>query len=359
MSPVVTVADLTYWDIYGGQLLYGAEANIPPVATIDDRGLSPDQWSQVSGWISYSDANFNAATRYEFWDDGTATTSGYFWTPGNAHHNANTAISVAASDLSNVWVRGGSSGGSETMWVRAFDGTDWSAWDSFTLITFGINSAPVATIGDHSLQTDQWSQVSSWIGYSDANGTPATQYEFWDSGTAGNSGYFWTPGNAHHAASSAIAVAASDLANVWVRGGSTGGSETMWVRAFDGTDWSEWDPFALTTVGNTPPIATINDHALNRDEWSTVGSWISYSDANGNPATQYEFWDSGAASNSGYFWTPNNAHHAAGAAISVAAADLASTWVRGGTTGGSDTMWVRAFDGTDWSAWDSFALFTV
>jgi hypothetical protein len=86
------------------------------------------------------------------------------------------------------------------------------------------------------------------VSYSDANGNPATQYQFWDGGTAPNSGYFWTPSNAHNPANTAITVAASDLSNVWVRGGQTGGSETMWVRAFDGTDWSAWDSFALTTV---------------------------------------------------------------------------------------------------------------
>jgi hypothetical protein len=32
-----------------------------------------------------------------------------------------------------------------------------------------------------------------------------------------------------------------------VRGGLTAGSEQMWVRAFDGPDWSPWDPFTLTT----------------------------------------------------------------------------------------------------------------
>jgi len=94
-----------------------------------------DEWSQVNGWISYSDANANPARQYQFWDSGTAASSGYFWTPDDAHHAADTAITVAASDLANVWVRGGETGGSETMWVRAFDGTHWSAWDQFSLLS--------------------------------------------------------------------------------------------------------------------------------------------------------------------------------------------------------------------------------
>ena len=104
-----------------------------------------------------------------------------------------------------------------------------------------------------------------------------------------------------------ITVAAADLANVWVRGGQAGGTETMWVRAFDGTDWSGWDSFTFTTLANTPPVATINDHSLHTNEWSQVKNWLSYSDADGNAATQYQFWDEGRR-NSGYFWTPGNAH---------------------------------------------------
>jgi hypothetical protein len=201
----------------------------------------------VKGWVTDADVYDQAATQYQFWDSGTGASSGYFWTPDNAHNAANTAITVAASDLDSIWVRGGSVAGSETMWVRAFDGTDWSAWDSFNFTTQG-NTPPVATIDNHSLQNNQWSQVSGWVNYSDANGQAATQYQFWDSGSGVNSGYFWTPNNAHHDANTAITVAAGDLAKIWVRGGAADGAETMWVRAFDGSEWSAWDSFNLTTV---------------------------------------------------------------------------------------------------------------
>jgi hypothetical protein len=90
---------------------------------------------------SYSDPANHPATVYEFWDGGTAANSGYFSTLGNAHNSSGVAITVNAADLTNVFVDGGQSGGSETMWVRAFDGTEWSAYDAFTLTT-----APAGTI---------------------------------------------------------------------------------------------------------------------------------------------------------------------------------------------------------------------
>ncbi|MET0722716.1 MAG: hypothetical protein ABWY64_18050, partial [Tardiphaga sp.] len=47
-----------------------------------------------------------------------------------------------------------------------------------------------------------------------------------------------------------INVAAADLAGVELHGGAVGpSSELMWVRGFDGTAWSEWDPFFLIING--------------------------------------------------------------------------------------------------------------
>ena len=311
----------------------------------------------VNSWISYSDAEDDAATQYQFRDAGTDASSGYFSTPSNAHWAANTDITVAAADLQSVWIRGGESSGSETMQVRAFDGTDWSAWDLFTFNTLS-NTPPVATIGDHSLHTNEWSRVASWMSYSDADGNPATQYQFWDSGTAATSGYFWTPDNPHHSANVEITVAASDLNNVWVQGGQAGGSETMYVRAFDGSDWSAWDSFDFTTLPNTPPVVAVSDQTLHLNEWHKVQDWFSTTDADGNGITQYQFWDSGTSASSGYFCTPDNPHHAADTAIAVNAADLDNVWFRGGQVESPEPLWVQAFDGTDWSQWKSLSLTT-
>ena len=132
----------------------------------------------------------------------------------------------------------------------------------------------------------------------------------------------------------------------------------MFVRAYDGSDWSDWDAFSLTTQPNTAPVATINDHTLGVNQWAQLNSWLSYADADSNPATMYEFWDGGVGASSGYFYSSSNAHHAADSSIVIMASDLASVWVRGGAATGSETMFVRAFDGTDWSNWDSFRLTT-
>jgi hypothetical protein len=237
------------------------------------------------------------------------------------------------------------------MYVRAFDGQDWSQWDSFTFTALA-NSPPVATISDHSLHVGDWAQIKNWISYSDANGDAPTQYEFWDGNAAAGSGSFWTPSGG--TANPSLLVSAADLNGVYVGGAANASSETMYVRAFDGRDWGQWDSFTLTALGNTPPIATIADHGLPLGEWAQIKNWISYLDVEGNAATQYQFWDGDAAANSARFWTPSGG--TANPSLLVSAADLGGVYVGGATRTGTETMYVRAFDGHDWSAWDAFLL---
>jgi uncharacterized protein YkwD len=336
-----------------------AAKNTAPVAAIADHALKVNAVAQASQWLSYSDAENNAATQYQFWDGNSGTSTGYFSTAGNAHEAAGVAITVNAADLASVQVHAGTAAGSETMYVRAFDGKDWGAWDSFTLTTQAANNAPVAAIADHSLRANEWAQLSKWVTTTDADKDAVTQYQIWDGSSGANSGYFWTPDNAHQPAGQAITVNAADLANVWVRGGAAAGTETMYIRAFDGKDWGAWDSFTLATTPNTAPVATIADHTVKANEWAQMSTWLAYKDAEGNAATQYQFWDGSGGTNSGYFWTPDNAHQAAGQAITVDAAHLSDIWVRGGAVAGSDTMYVRAFDGVSWSAWDPFTLVTA
>jgi len=41
---------------------------------------------------------------------------------------------------------------------------------------------------------------------------------------------------------------APDIDDVWVRGGSQQGVDTLFVAAYGGKAWSEWDAFNLTTI---------------------------------------------------------------------------------------------------------------
>ena len=106
--------------------------------------------------------------------------------------------------------------------VSGPDGTDTVAAIEllqFSDMSVALRSAPVATIDNHSVEINVFAHVASWLSYSDADGSAAMQYQFYDGGAAANSGYFWSPANPHHPADTYINVAAADVGGVWVRGG--------------------------------------------------------------------------------------------------------------------------------------------
>src|SRR5262245_46452435 len=135
-----------------------------PVVTINDHTLNFNAWAQIKNWVSYSDADGNAAITYQFWDSGTGADSARYWTP-NGYLAPNTTLEISASDLSSVWVQGGNANGTDSMWVRAFDGHMWSNWDIFTLTTH--DDPPTVLVTDHTLNMGQWAQMKNWISYSD------------------------------------------------------------------------------------------------------------------------------------------------------------------------------------------------
>ena len=66
------------------------------------------------------------------------------------------------------------------------------------------------------------------------------------------SGYFWTTDVGQRAADAYITIDADDLAAAWLHGGQVDSSELISVRAFNGSVWSDRDPFTLTTSSATP-----------------------------------------------------------------------------------------------------------
>src|SRR6202043_1504498 len=82
------------------------------------------------------------------------------------------------------------------------------------------------------------------------------------------------------------------------------------------------------------------------------------SDADGDPITEYEFWESAGAAGSGHFFL-NGVQQSASTIIDVPASQLGQFSFVTGTV--SNNLQVRAYDGVSWSAGDTapWAPFTV
>jgi len=96
--------------------------------------------------------------------------------------------------------------------------------------------------------------LSTLVTYGDAEGDAPVEYYFWDANEEIGSGSYALDGVEQTARGWGFKVAASDLGRVTVVGGSQPGLDLLYVQVDDGTAWSGWDIFNLTTVNQLPVL---------------------------------------------------------------------------------------------------------
>jgi hypothetical protein len=177
------------------------------------------------------------------------------------------------------------------------------------------------------------------------------RYDFWDTGRGG--GHFLVNG-VTQPTNGDIYVTAAQLAQTTYQSGN--GTDTLWVRANEGTQWSTWSPSFTVTAQtvDTPPVVTVSNSNITASPGQVfaASSLFTASDPDGDAITQYDFWDTGGG---GGHYLVNGVIQPTSREIYVSAAQLAQTTYQSGN--GTDTLWVRANDGTQWSTWSS--SFTV
>jgi len=113
----------------------------------------------------------------------------------------------------------------------------------------------------------------------------------------------------------AIDVTAAQFSQTVFRSGS--GTDQLWARANDGTDWSVWTAFTVTAPVNRDPSVLAADRLVSKGEVFAASRLFIFNDADGDTATRYEFWD--ATPGQGSF-----SRGGTGQAIAVTAAQLGS-----------------------------------
>jgi hypothetical protein len=125
----------------------------------------------------------------------------------------------------------------------------------------------------------------------------------------------------------------------------------LWVRAYDGTVWSNWsNAFPVTApIDNGPNITPNNPNIFSlQGQTFAVSSLFSYSDPFGSAAKSYDVWDTGGGG--GYF-SLNGTKLAANQDNVISASQLSQLSYHVGS--GTDKLWIRAIDGTAWGAWST------
>jgi hypothetical protein len=232
----------------------GGGGSAVPVVNVHDVSLAP--LASISGFslvTSVSNPSGDSITQYGFWDGGTG--NGHFTLNGVAQSDGQWIVE-STSNLSSIQYISGSVSGSETLFVEVYDATKgvWSASSSLTATTVAVLSTVTVNVQDISVSANSSISASSLIAsVTNASNDSITQYAFWDGGT-GN-GHFALNGIAE-ADGQWIVVSSSSLSSLQYFGGSSSGSETLYVEAYDATQgvWSISSSLTATTSAVVSPI---------------------------------------------------------------------------------------------------------
>ena len=219
--------------------------NRAPAVSASRRQVNAQSHTSASSLFSVVDLDGDGIVSYELWDSSTASSSGYFSVAGVAQP-ANTAISVTAAQLAQTTFIAGAGAGEDSVWLRAYDGVDWSEWSNWSITT--INHLPNVSVGSRTVDIGGVVAISDVLSASDPESAAISLYQFWDSGSFSGSGYFRV-GGAEQPAQQTITVTAADLGGVAYIGGGVAGDDSVWARAWAGGDWSEWRGWTFSTRG--------------------------------------------------------------------------------------------------------------
>jgi len=252
-------------------------------------------------------------TKYQIFYDDFPGSTGYLEINGVAQPPGNT-VEISQGQLAQTSFVTGISNG-DTLRIRAFDGTAWSAWSPFFMVTPLANHPPVVATGNVTASHNQTLALSSLFTVSDADGDAITGYQlFWAAPPTANSGYFVINGVKQVSGPNLDITAAQLSQTSFVTGSVT---DSLQIRASDGASWSGYAAFTVTVPPNTPPTIRSSNWPTLRGSILPLSSMLSLfnvRDADGDAITRYQVWDSTRDPNSGY-WTIGGVAQPAGTVI--------------------------------------------
>ncbi|SEC99889.1 M10 family metallopeptidase [Bradyrhizobium erythrophlei] len=329
------------------KLTITAPLDSAPTIAVADKFSSVEVIPASSLFVA-SDPNGDSITQYAFWVEGTG--GGHFVLDG-VDQGINQEIDISASQLAQLVYQLGSA--ADTVWVRAFDGHLWSPWSSSFQVAPIVDAGPVETVSNLSATNGQSFQLSALFTYSDPIGHAAVKYDVWDTGTGG--GHFILDGSPLPANQDNIvsALPSGEGGGGQLTYQAGAGTDTLWVRAYDGTAWGPWS-IAFTVTVPMPTVSVHDDLTATRGQQIALSGLVTVADPGAVGYQQLELWDLNGTLTGGQFMI-NGAAQTGGHEIDVLPADIANTLFDVGTSGGTDTLWARILqhDGT-LTAWQEF-----
>ncbi|MGY4227814.1 hypothetical protein ACVMIH_005175 [Bradyrhizobium sp. USDA 4503] len=349
-------SDAGGWSDWGTVNLTEMPGNVAPEVQANDFSLMRGQAVRAGSMIRAHDVNGDDITAYQL-GVGSAGAGSASWQL-NGSTVADQSI-VTATQFEELMLVGASSlGASSTtsMQVRSYDGKDWGDWHNFSITTLAGNDSPFVLPNDLVVLTSASSPISDAIRYADNNGDLAALYEIYENDASAGTAYLTYDG-ANVSSSAGTPFQFSDLSKLLAVGGQDPGTESLSIRAYDGIAWSDWAEVLVETVAppspfNQAPVASkTGGYSLELNQWIQISLNnlpLQALDADGDPIVAYRFTDRSAEGNSMHLWAAAIGNLSQGGSIEVAADQLNTVWLQGGTALGADNLQVELFDGFEW-----------
>lgn len=302
-------------------------------------------------------ATGDTALKYRFYDANATAGSGSLYLDG-VMQPARQAIDVSAADLSRVTFRSQYvAGGRDDILVQLWDGTSWS--DPVTLPVMSDHLTVASDGNVHVIQGAVLSGTSlvSALTFSDADGNAPVQFRFTDTDSSAGSGYFTLAG-AVIAANTPVTVTTAQLSSLQFHASASNIAERVQFEVSDGVGFGNAANFTIFTdaggINRAPVVVGSVQRAHAAGDHISAASLIaSYSDADGQAAQRWRFYDTNADVASGSFYL-DGVQQAARTTIELSAADLGRLEFRSSTsisgTASRDDIQIQASDGITYSA---------
>ncbi len=305
-----------------------------------------------------SDLDGNPITKYRFRDNSNVN-FGSFFTLQGVRQAANTWIEIDASLLYEVKYHAALIEHSESISVQAYDGS-WSNVDAAVIFTIPRNlDRPVVTASPAEVLESEAVRIETLFNVTDGDNNPILRYYFVDRRFNANGGHF-TFDNVRLPSAQWFIVEADELDRLRYVGGDFGPqTENVGVRAYDGKFWSDVFDFPITTTPNlNRPVINAFNVDTPTGRVIRADSLFSWSDADGNTAKFFSFYDTGTDPTSGYF-TVNGVQQAADQWFTVEAKDIGSVQYHAAQVASYENFRVRVNDGRYWSLVDAAQIRSV
>lgn len=216
--------------------IFEPEPNAAPVVQVADLTLPAQDWTGIANRVSFSDADGDQAVGFEIRD----VNGGQTVKVGGQVVDASSGYVFSAAALASLELRAGTPGSSETLQIRAHDGTEWGDWDSFVLAAEAEQDKPFAlVVDDFVLKPGETASVADHV---TAEGGDPIYFQVLDRGDD-NFGL----GSRTFSADWGRWLTADQFDDLWLRGDAHEGEQSLGIRAYQSGEFTDWEFFTLTT----------------------------------------------------------------------------------------------------------------